>query len=103
MDVDIDRRIFSFGLENIQPFDFARAVREALRLAQAAAHKRAVRRQAREDLLAVRRVHRLVVRVVERFLVVVEVDARGFHDVSLNCAGSASTTVLARRCNVGWV
>ena len=96
VDVDVNRGITPLGCEYIQFFEFARPVREALRLAEPPAHELAVRREAREDLLAVRRVHRLIVGVVERLLVVVQVDAHGFHDVSLNCGGSASTTGLAR-------
>ena len=47
-------------------------VREALRRAQALARDVARLGEAREQLLAVRRVHRLVVCVIEGFLVVVE-------------------------------
>ena len=68
---DADRRVRRPCRINVQAFDGRLAVGEAPGSTQPAAHQLARVREPREDLVAIRRVHRLVVRRVECLLVVV--------------------------------
>src|SRR3954463_13345404 len=69
------------GCVDVELLVGARAVGEALRLAQAPARRLGSEVAAFEQLVTVRRVHRLVVGVVERFLIVVAKNR-------LHCTGS---------------
>src|SRR3954470_10435541 len=72
MDEDVDRRARLFRAIEIQPLDVGAAVAVPLGRADALSHQLARIGEPREDLVAIGRVDRLVVRVIERLLVVVE-------------------------------
>src|SRR5262249_24209805 len=76
VDEDVDRRGRALGCPDVEGLDGRRAVGEALRCAEASAHRVAVRDVAPGDLLLVGRVHALVVGVVELGLIHVEPDPR---------------------------
>src|SRR5581483_10001919 len=80
VDEKIDRRVRRRRAENIESLVFARPVRNALRRTQDRARPLARGDAARDDQRPVRRVHILVVRVVERLLIQVAPDQLGRGD-----------------------
>ena len=80
VDEKIDGRVRRRRAENIDLLVFARPVRNALRRAQDRARPLARRDAARDDQRPVRRVHILVIRVVERLLIHIAPDRLGRGD-----------------------
>src|SRR5215813_4885660 len=76
MDVDVDRGVIMLAAVDVDTLDLARTVLEAQRLAEHGARDRAVGIAPGVDLVAVGRIDRLVVGIVERLLVHVEPDER---------------------------
>jgi hypothetical protein len=78
MDEDEDRRQFASGAVYVQLLDLGRAIWYALGLADPSSCQLAVAVSAVDQLLTIRRVGGLVIRRVERCLIVVEEDPRTF-------------------------
>src|SRR5712691_6419555 len=74
---DVDRRVRLGSAEDVEPFDLASAVGNALGRAESGARTRTVGDPALDDPRPVGRVFLLVISVVERLLVHVEPDQRG--------------------------
>ena len=90
MDEDEDRCGCAASAVDVEPLDLARSVGDALGLADMSAREFAVADPALDQLLAVRRVGRLVIGRVECGLVVVEEYRRAFlgHRTPAICAAS---------------
>jgi hypothetical protein len=88
MDEHMDRRVLPPNRIKLDGFDRGRPIGKPLGIAEALAHRFAVRRVALDDLRQVGRVLRLVVGVVELLLIEVEPDPRAFSRAAGVCANA---------------